>query len=208
MEAIRPPISGTLYMCVMGITGSLGAGKSTVAAMFGELGAKVLDADKIAHQQMRSGTACFRAILNALGKDILTAGKIDRKKVAACVFRDCKQLRKLERIVHPAVRRVILAKVKQYKRNRPKIVVVIDVPLLFESKLNSHVDLAVVVKASRAKQITRATKMLGITKAEAVRRLKVQMPLRKKIRLADMIIDNNATLKHTQKQVKQIWKKL
>lgn len=195
-------------MCVIGLTGSLGAGKSTVAAMFAELGAKVLDADKIAHRQICPGGPCFRPVVEAFGKDILTAGKIDRKKVARRVFRDPRQLRKLERIVHPAVRRAIVAEVKRYKQRKRKMVVVIDVPLLFESGLHRHVDIAVVVKTGRAVQMARAVKLLGITKAEAARRLRRQMPLRQKIRLADMTIDNNGTFKQTQQQVKQIWEKL
>ena len=195
-------------MCVIGLTGSLGSGKSTAAMMFSDLGAKVLNADKIAHQQIRPGAKCFRPIVKAFGGDILTTGRIDHKKVAARVFRDSRQLRKLERIIHPEVRKVILAKIKKYKSSKRKDVVVIDVPLLFESKLNDHVDISIVVKANRATQIARATKLLGITKAEAERRIKAQMPLRQKIRLADMIIDNDGTLTQTKKQVKQIWEKL
>ncbi len=195
-------------MHVIGLTGSLGSGKSTVARMFADLGAKVIDADKIAHQQMRLGAPCFRPILKMFGKDILTSGKIDRKKVAAQVFRDPKKLRKLEKIIHPVVRKALLAKIKQYKRSKRNRVVVIDVPLLFEAKLNDCVDCSIVVKADQVTQIARAGKFLGITKSEAERRIKAQMPLRQKIRLADMIIDNNATLKQTQKQVKQTWERL
>ena len=199
---------GAFLMCVIGITGSLGTGKSTVARMFMDFGAKVLDADRIAHQQMLPGAVCFRPIVKTFGKDILTAGRIDRKKVAARVFLDIKQLRKLEQIVHPAVRKVIIAKIRQYKKNRRKSVMVIDIPLLFESKLNRYVDFTIVVKASRTKQILRATKNLGMTKVDALRHIRAQMPLRQKIRLADIIIDNDGSLIKTKKQVVQIWEKL
>ncbi|MCK5259790.1 MAG: dephospho-CoA kinase [Candidatus Omnitrophica bacterium] len=195
-------------LIVIGLTGSLGTGKSTVAKMFAELGAKVVDADVIARRLMRPGAICFRRIVKTFGKDILTAGKIDRKKMAEQVFRNPRQLRKLERIVHPEVRRALLAKVKQYKKRKQRTVVVLDVPLLFEAKLDQDVDRTVVVKASKANQITRAKKLMNITNAAAQRRIKAQMPLRQKIRLADLIIDNDGTLKQTKLKVKQIWEKL
>jgi len=208
MEAIGTAISGTVSMCVIGLTGSLGTGKSTVAEMFRQLGAKVLNADTIAHQQIAPGAACFKPIIRMFGKDILTAGRIDRKKVGSLVFRDINQLRKLERIVHPAVRKIILYKIRQVKKRRRKSIVVIDVPLLFESKLKADVDISIVVKTTRVTQIARATKQLGMTKPEALRRINAQMPLQKKIRLADIIIDNNGSLTKTKTQVNLIWEKL
>ena len=195
-------------MVVIGVTGGLGSGKSTVAAMFKALGAKVLDADKIAHQLMRPGAACFNKIVRVFGKDILASGKVDRKKLAACVFINPERRRRLERIIHPAVRQVIRDEIKKQKKYRGNRVMVIDVPLLFEAKLDADVDYSVVVTAQRAKQLARAAQHLGITPAEAKRRIKAQMPLRQKIRLADIIIDNNGTFKQTQKQVRQIWEKL
>ena len=195
-------------MLVHGLTGSLGTGKTTVAAMFANLGAKVLNADRIAHQQIMPKGACFKKVVRALGKNILTAGRIDRRKVAASVFTNSRQLHKLERIIHPVVRKVLRTKIQEYKKGKGMVVVVMDVALLFESKLNADSDLSVVVKTSRVTQINRATKQLNITKADAKRRIKVQMPLEKKIRLADMIIDNNGTLTNTKKQVKRIWEKL
>ncbi len=195
-------------MHVIGITGSLGSGKSTVARMFADLGAKVIDADKIARQLIQPGAPCFKSVVKMFGEDVLRSGRIDRQQVALEVFRDLRKLHKLERIIHPFVRKHIQQKIRQYKKNKRNKVVVIDVPLLFEAKLNDCVDSAIVVKASKANSIVRATKLLGITKAEAKRRIKAQMPLRQKIRLADMIIDNDSKLKQTQKQVKQIWERL
>ena len=128
--------------------------------------------------------------------------------MAARVFQDPKQLRKLEKIIHPEVCKEILLRIKQYRKRKQKTVVIVDVPLLFESKLNRDVDIVIVVKASRTARITRATQLLDVTQAEAKRRIKAQMPLRQKIRLADMIIDNDGTLNQTRKQVKQIWEKL
>jgi len=194
-------------MCVIGLTGGLGTGKTTVAKMFSNLGAKVLNADKIAHQQITPKGACFKRVVQTFGKDILTGGRIDRSKIAARVFNNKSKLRALEGIIHPAVRKVIRSKIQQYKKQRGRTVV-IDVPLLFESKLNKTVDLTIVVKSTKFKQMMRATKQLGMTKADAERRIKAQMPLQQKIRLADITIDNNGTLTNTKEQVKRIWEKL
>ena len=176
--------------------------------MFGSLGAKVLDADRIAHRLMRSKTVCFRKIIKNFGKDILTSGRVDREKLARLVFQDPRQRRKLEKIIHPEVRKYFLTEIRKNRNRRTKKTLVLDVPLLFESKIDKDVDIVIVVKANREKQIARATKSLKVTKAEAKRRIKAQMPLRTKIRLADMIIDNNGTLNQTKKQVIQIWEKL
>jgi len=195
-------------MRVIGVTGGLGSGKTTVAGMFKDLGAKILDADKIARRQLLPKGKCFKAVIKVFGKNIVTSGKIDRKRVADRVFKDLKKLRQLEQIIHPEVRKEIIKKIQNYKVRKRKTVIVLDVPLLFESKFHRHVDISIVVKASKAVQVARATKLLGMTKAEAQRRIKAQMPLRKKIRLADMIIDNQGSLIQTKKQVKLIWEKI
>ena len=195
-------------MHVIGLTGGLGSGKSTVAAMFSALGAKVLDADKIAHRQIRPDGPCFRSVIKLLGGSILTAGRIDRKKIAERVFKDKRLLRQLEGIIHPVVRDVLVMAIERFKKGRRFRAVVTDVPLLFEVGFDRHVDLAVVVYASRRQQITRAARMLNISKSEAIRRIRAQMPLRQKIRLADIIIDNSGTFNQTQKQVKQLWEEL
>ena len=142
------------------------------------------------------------------GKDIIASGRIDRKKLASRVFADARQRRRLEQIIHPKVRKIIVKKLREGKRDKSRRVIVIDVPLLFEAKLNRCVDHTIVVTAGTPEQIARAARNLGITKAEAKRRIKAQMPLRQKIRLADIIIDNHGTFNQTQKQVKQIWERL
>jgi len=195
-------------MLVIGLTGSLGTGKSTVAGMFADLGAKVLDADQIAHKLLRPGAKCFKPTLRLLGSEILTRGRIDRKKIAAKVFLNTALLRRLERIIHPEVKNVILNEMRLYKNKNRSGILILDVPLLFESKLHHCVDFSVVVKTNKKTQMARSTERLNITKAEAQRRINAQMPLRQKIRLADIIIDNNGTLIQTQKQVKRIWEEL
>jgi dephospho-CoA kinase len=194
-------------MRVIGLTGSLATGKSTVAGMFAKYGAKVLNADKVAHRLLRPGTGCYRAVIRLFGDGILRAGRVDRKAIAARVFKDSALLAALNLIIHPAVRKKIVDEIAGFKKKR-KGVLILDVPLLFETGLDKLTDMTIVVRSSRDKQITRASKALGINASEAKRRIKAQMPLQKKIRKADIIIDNNGTLNQTQKQVKQLWQKL
>ncbi|OGX37927.1 MAG: dephospho-CoA kinase [Omnitrophica WOR_2 bacterium RIFCSPHIGHO2_02_FULL_52_10] len=195
-------------MRVIGLTGGLATGKSTVAAMLAKLGAKVINADKIAHQQMRPGTPGWRAVVKLFGKEVLNGGRVNRRAIAGRVFKDRTLLSALNRIVHPAVRAAIIREIARLKRKNPKAKVVLDVPLLFESGMGKLTDVTVVVRSSREKQIARAKRNLGITAEEARRRIMAQMPLREKIRQADIIIDNNGTLNQTQKQVKRLWQKL
>ena len=195
-------------MHVIGLTGSLGTGKSTVAGMFAALGAKVIDADKTAHRLIRPGAPCFRKVVKLFGKEILKAGGIDRKKVSQRVFKDRKLLIKLNRVVHPAVRNAMLAEIARYRKTKRYAKVILDVPLLFETGMDKWVDQTIVVRSTRERQITRATRALGITEAEAKQRIRAQMPLQKKIRKADMIINNNGTINQSKKQVKKIWQKL
>ncbi len=195
-------------MRIIGITGSLGSGKTTIASMLADLGAKVIDADKIAHQVMHPGSVYFKRIVQDFGRVILTNGYVDRKKLATIVFNHSKQLQKLIRIIHPKVKEEIKRKIAVYQKQGRTSVVVLDVPLLFESGLDRWVDLTVVVKAHQRQQIERIRKRIFLTEGEASKRIKAQMPLKEKIRLADVIIDNTGSLTKTKKQVEKLWQRL
>ena len=192
-------------MLVVGLTGGLATGKSTVTAMFARLGAKVIDADRIVHRELRRGGCCYAPVIRAFGTQIAGESGIDRKKLAAVVFNDKRKLKRLERIVHPTVRSGVNEELKKYRGGE---IAVIEVPLLFEAGFNRYVDTTIVVTASRRSQIERSRRSLKITRTEALRRIKAQMPLRDKIRRADIIIDNSKTKTQTHKQVKAIWQKL
>ena len=166
---------------IVGLTGSLGTGKTTVAGMFRRLGAYVIDADRIVH-----------GILD----------KAARKKIASFVFDDRKSIQKLCGLIHPFVKEEIA---REIRKNKAKKIIVIDAPLLFESGLHKKCQATVVVKASLNKQIERGCKKLHICKNEAVKRIRFQMPLREKISMADFVIDNNGTRQKTWRQVKQVW---
>ena len=173
--------------------------------MFARLGTKVIDTDKIVHREMRRGGRCYAPIVRGFGKQVVGKNGIDRKKLATIVFNDRRELKRLERIVHPKVGLGIKEELKKYGNSG---IAVIEVPLLFEAGFDRYVDTTIVVTARRSAQISRAAKSLKLTRTEALRRINAQMPLRDKIRRADIIIDNSKTKTQTHKQVKAIWQKL
>jgi dephospho-CoA kinase len=169
---------------IIGVTGSVGTGKTTVSGMFRPLGAYVIDADKIVHR-----------ILD----------KSARKRLAGLVFDQPQTLKKLCRIIHPLVKEKIFSEIKKHKSRR---VIVIDAPLLVESGLDKRCDYLLVVKANLTQQLERASESLSLSKGQIRKRIKQQMPLRKKICLADFIIDNRGSIKNTEKQVKDVWEEI
>ena len=193
---------------VLGITGGLSTGKSTVTLAFKRLGAKVFDADLWAHDLLKKKSSCFNRVVEVFGENILMKGEIDRRKLAEIVFKNTAKRKKLERIIHPEVERKIDREIRAFKKNQRKAFLVLDVPLLFEAGLDTKVDYAIVVKSKVTQQIERSVKKIGITQAEAKRRIKAQMPIRDKIRKADIVIDNSKTKTETIKKVKEIWQKI
>lgn len=193
---------------IIGLTGGLATGKTTVADMFARLGAKVINADTIVHQLLAPGGSCLKAVRKAFGNDIFPNGQIDRRKLAGIVFKDRKKLRQLEKILHPEVKKIIKEEIKRYRKSKKKGIVILDVPLLFEVGLEKNVDYIVVVKASRDVQLKRAAQNLWLTKSEALRRIKAQLPLGVKSRLADIIINNQGSKKQVEKEVEKVWQRL
>lgn len=194
-------------MFTVGITGSYGSGKSTAAGFFKKWGARVVDADQVSHQLIGKNGRCRSRVVKRFGKKILTGGQIDRKKLADQVFADEKKLRDLEKILHPIVGEEIKKEFKRIARRDPQAVTLIDVPLLFEAGFDRLVDAVLVVKAKRLVQLKRL-KAKGVSPAEFLRRLKRQLPIEKKLRLADFVIDNSGSLRSTQKQARKIWEKI
>jgi dephospho-CoA kinase len=188
---------------IIGITGSFATGKSTVARFFKELGAEVIDADIIAHKAIRSGTAAHELIVSCFGKNILTKKrKIDRKKLGKIVFDNQKLLKKLSNIVHPRVIKEMKGRLNEAQSR----VIVIDAPLLIETGFSALVDFLVVARVSRQTQIKRAMRKSGLSREDVLKRIKSQISLSRKIKMADFIIDNNGPKSQTKKQVKDIWR--
>lgn len=191
-------------MLVIGLTSSIGCGKTTVAGFFRELGAKVIDADAIVHDLYRQDTALKKKLLAAFGSGILLHGAIDRKALAAIVFHDAKQLRTLNALVHP----VVLVCIQKEIESTRKKAVVLDVPLLVEASALRLVDKLIVVQCSFTQQLERVMHHLGLSREEALSRISAQLALKEKIKLADYVIDNGGSLRHTRRQVEMLYDKL
>ena len=192
-------------MHIIGLTGSLGTGKSTVAAMFAKRGIKIIDADAITKGLLAPGKKCVKKVAKIFPRAILNASTINRSELAKIVFNHPRELQKLTDILYPEALKVVKSQISQFKHES---FVVLDVPLLFESGWDKITDTTIVVKAGRALQIERAQKRLGITRSDVIHRLKNQMPLKEKCDMADIIVDNRGDLKQTQAQVDAIINRL
>ena len=190
---------------ILGLTGSFGSGKTTVARILKSFGAEIFDADKLAHKCISPGSRAYKIIIQTFGKGILGKNKlINRKKLAKIVFNNKNLLRKLNNIIHPQVVRIIEQRIKNSKSK----VIVLDVPLLVESGLTKIIDKLIVVKINRREQLKRLQNKTYFDKRDILKRIKSQMPLSRKVRLAHFVIDNSGTIKETEKQAKNIWKKM
>lgn len=177
-------------MVLVGLTGGVATGKSTVASMFKRCGAVIIDADALARSVVEPGKPAWREIVKSFGKTVLNPDRtINRRVLGGIVFRDPAKLRRLERIVHPRVSRAQRRLVQSAFARNPRAVVVYDVPLLFEAGIERTVDHIIVVSADRDVQISRLRKRDGLSRADAIRRIKSQMPLAQKRRLADFVLD-------------------
>lgn len=183
---------------ILGVTGSYGSGKSTVCSMLKHYGAEIIDADKLAHRYLAISSKTYPKIIKAFGKGILDKNyAIDRKRLGRIVFKDKGSLRRLNNIVHPEVIRDIQEAIKR----SPRKVIAIDAPLLIEAGLDRSVDKIIVVNINKKEQIRRMQKKSASGRAKILKRIKCQIPLQQKIKLADFVIDNSASPQETKRQV-------
>ncbi|WP_017437240.1 dephospho-CoA kinase [Saccharococcus caldoxylosilyticus] len=188
----------------IGLTGGIASGKSTVTKMIRELGIPVIDADQVARDVVKVGEEAYTQIVATFGQDILQAnGEIDRAKLGSIVFHNEQERKKLNAIVHPAVRRRMMAEKEEYVQSGAKTIV-LDIPLLFESELTHLIDKVIVVYVDDEVQLERLMKRNGFSKEEALARIRSQMPLREKVKKADAVINNNGTVEETKQQLLQI----
>jgi dephospho-CoA kinase len=193
-------------MIVIGVTGGVGTGKSTVAKMLQELGAVVLDADTLAHEAMEPKRLAWRQIIALFGDGVLNEDQtIDRRELGRLVFSDAQARQRLEAVIHPQVFRRIKQQLHRVRRRRGVRAVVLDVPLLVETDAQELADLLVVVTATEAAQRRRLHEKYGWSQEEITQRIAAQWNLSAKAALADYVVDNGNGLEHTRKQVRQIW---
>jgi dephospho-CoA kinase len=196
-------------MILVGLTGGVATGKSTVAKMFKQCGAIVIDADELAHEAVKPGRPAWREIVALFGKTVLNQDRsLNRQTLGGIVFRNTKKRRQLEHIIHPRVAREQARLTKQAARKDPRAVVIYDVPLLFEAGVEKRVDHTIVVTADRETQIARLKKRNGLFRTEAIRRIRSQMPLSKKIHLADIVIDGTRPRQDTVKAIRATYHNL
>ncbi|MCD6391661.1 MAG: dephospho-CoA kinase [Dehalococcoidia bacterium] len=190
---------------IVGLTGSVGTGKSTVAKFFRQLGAYVIDWDELARMVIRPHSKAWKEIVEYFGKDFLNEDlTINRQKLAEVVFSDKEKVTKLNRIVHPEVLKEDERITTEIKSIDPDAMIIKDIPLLFELTHPIFVDKIVVVSASEQTQLKRLEEK-GITREDAQNRIKFQLPLEEKIKSADFVINNEGSLEETKRQVEEIY---
>jgi dephospho-CoA kinase len=196
-------------MILVGLTGGVATGKSTVAKMFKHCGAVVIDADKLARDVVKPGKPAWREIVKTFGKTIINPDHtLNRRELGSLVFGNRAKRRRLEHIIHPRVAHEQARLTKQAAKKDPHAVVIYDVPLLFEAGIDKRVDRTIVVTADRDTQIARLKKRNGFSRADAIRRIRSQMPLAKKIQRADHALNGTFSRPSLRKQVGQLFKSL
>ncbi|WP_027955172.1 MULTISPECIES: dephospho-CoA kinase [Halobacillus] len=189
---------------VIGLTGSIASGKSTVSGMFDEWEIPVIDADQISRDVVRPGEPAYEDIVRVFGKDVLfDDGTLDRKKLGKVIFSSEGRRKELNDIVHPRVREEMIRRRESYKTKEAKAVV-LDIPLLFESGLTDYVEKVLVVAVDEETQLQRLMERDGSSREDAQERIASQIPVSRKSEMADAVIDNNGTKEESFHQLRDI----
>ena len=197
-----PELGGPIL--IIGLTGGIATGKSTVSKTLQELNITVIDADKIAHNVLKREDV-KQQIVNKFSHSVLDSdGNINRKKLGKIVFDDEKKLRELEEITHPKILDIIKKKINKHDK---KDLIVLDAPLLFETSLDDIVDESWVVYTSQETQIKRLKSRDGLDREQALKRIEAQMPLAKKKQKADILIENEGSIKELKDKINKLVEK-
>ncbi len=192
----------------IGLTGNIGSGKSTVARLFVERGAALVDADALA-REATADPQVLADIATKLGDDLVKEGELDRAATAARVFADPEARITLNGIIHPWVRRESAARVEALStRPDPPRVILMDIPLLYENGLERGLNAVIVVNAPLVTRIKRVSARSGLSEADVRARDKAQLPLEEKVARADYVLENGGSLEELEKQVEALWREL
>ncbi|HXG04984.1 MAG TPA: dephospho-CoA kinase [Candidatus Binatia bacterium] len=190
---------------LVGLTGGIATGKSTVSALLRALGCVVIDADQLARDVVEPGQPALEAIRREFGPEVIRPdGTLDRPRLGAIVFADGARRRRLEEITHPAIRRRFLDHLERLAAEGYRGIVVFDAPVMIESGSHRMMDRLVVVVAGEETQIARLMARDGLSREEALRRVRSQMPVSEKARLAHYVIDNSGDRAATEAQVRRV----
>ncbi len=196
-------------MLIVGLTGGIGSGKSTVAEMFKDEGAHVIDFDYLARLVVEPDKPAWRDIIDYFGPEILSPDKtLNRSALADIVFSDDENRKALEGFTHPRIFKERDVLIREIKKKDPFSIVIIDVPLLFELSSSKKFDKVILVYVPRSIQFKRLTKRDGLTKEELEKRFKSQIPIEEKRSLSDYIINNEGKLNNTRDQVRKVMNEL
>jgi dephospho-CoA kinase len=194
---------------IIGLTGGIATGKSTVSAIFENAGAVVIDADRIARKVVKKGLPAYRKIVRHFGENVLLPdGEINRSLLGDIIFNDPQKKNLLNSIVHPHVREEQNRQLKRIQKNNPNTIVILDIPLLIESQMVQDLSEVIVVYAPEHIQVKRLIKRDHISQADALARIRSQMPIEEKKNKATIVIDNSGAMESTRKQALEIFKKI
>jgi len=194
-------------MKVLGLTGNIATGKSVVASMFEEFGAKVIDVDDIARNIVEPDKPAWNEIVKEFGKDVLNPdGTINRKILGDIIFNDENKREILNNITHPRIMAIVRVKVAEYRNQNVKLTIIEAALIVEKGGLKDLIEKLIVVTSDKRSQIERLADRDGFSREEAMSRINSQMPAKEKVRYADYVIDNSGSPDETRIQVERIWK--
>jgi len=194
-------------MKIIGLTGGIGSGKSTVSRFLAELGAVIIDADRVGHEAFKPGTELWKEVVAAFGQQIITSGgDIDRKKLGKIVFSNAELLSRLNKIMHPRMYNIVKARLEEYRRQGVGIVV-LETPLLVEAAWDSLVDEIWITVAREATILKRLQERAGLSEEESLSRIRSQLSSDERIKFADVIINTDCSLGEVKARVKELWER-
>ena len=193
----------------VGLTGGIGSGKTTAAARFASLGARVYHADEISRRALDPGAVCYDRVVSAFGQEILNEDQsINRRKLGEIVFNDHEKRTLLNDIIHPYVIHELFTCAEQDLSNEPLGIAVFEVPLLFESGMHERMDQNIVVTSTEENRVRRVMERDNLSREQVISRMRAQMPEEEKLLLADAVLENNGTEAELIAQVDQLFDKL